>query len=382
LKAVYAFCVRSPGYAERWIGGVSRGQDLGIIKLEAALTLRGEIKIDDPESNETNQVSVQYRQANTAMGGDDGIQNWNSAKLVKNKDKLEFELGGLQSGRLDFYVVYHNPTKQKAFFGKITGDSQVKIERNGLVSLNDGFSGRQGSASASEQVPRANAPARVIHAYVPPKEFAITVDGKTPTEHANIKQKMLVYWSSSGAPPFPGVKWRVFITRDGTLFVPGGSKRTEAGIHHRMSKAEVDKLIDFLSPFRKQSGDSLRDENFNSWEQCYTTIVARLDDETFTWHRTEFDNDQHPVVAIGNYLSELISNASCGGLEQKEIYRQLASKALQNAVPGAQAFGPSDWWYTNNGTDGTREIGFSNDQSQSVRLVDPPEGPVFVDGIK
>jgi len=60
----------------------------------------------------------------------------------------------------------------------------------------------------------------------------------------------------------------------------------------------------------------------------------------------------------------------------------LASKALQNAVPGAQAFGPSDWWYTNNGTDGTREIGFSNDQSQSVRLVDPPEGPVFVDGIK
>jgi len=192
LKAVYAFCVRSPGYAERWIGGVSRGQDLGIIKLEAALTLRGEIKIDDPESNETNQVSVQYRQANTAMGGDDGIQNWNSAKLVKNKDKLEFELGGLQSGRLDFYVVYHNPTKQKAFFGKITGDSQVKIERNGLVSLNDGFSGRQGSASASEQVPRANAPARVIHAYVPPKEFAITVDGKTPTEHANTKQKMLV----------------------------------------------------------------------------------------------------------------------------------------------------------------------------------------------
>ena len=49
LKAIYAFCVRSPGYAERWIGGVSRGQDLGIIKLEAALTLRGEIKLDDPD---------------------------------------------------------------------------------------------------------------------------------------------------------------------------------------------------------------------------------------------------------------------------------------------------------------------------------------------
>ena len=382
LKASYAFCIRADGYADRWIGDVQPGEDLGIVKMEAALTLRGEIELDDPKSDQASRVSVQYRQDNVIAGGDDGIEPWRRATLVKKDGKLHFELDRLQSGRLDFYVVYREPVKQKAFFGKITADSRVEINRNGLVSLSDGFVGKQGSAHSSQQFPPSNLPTRVSREFVPSVSYVSNKDGTTTVKTINANKDLLLYWSSTAPIRHSSghVSWRVFIAKDGTLFVPG--QQREAGVRYKMSEGEIDKVLSVLIAVRRDGGDLTLPAGFNSWEQGHETVVGTIKNKTFTWRQTDFKNGPHSIESITDHLLKLITHASCGGPEQKKRYLQLANKVLLKAAPDAAPFESSDWCSASNTTDGNREISLSNGQRYAVRLLDPAEGPVYVTRIE
>ena len=401
--AIYAFRIEAPDHAPHYIGNVRAGRDFGDIQLGDALEVRGEI-IRDAQKPE--EISLQIRQPTVAQGGDDGRGGWNTMEPVEVAGKLTFHLTELHTGPLDMFIVYTVPpedpdsgrrrVQQLQFHGMLTGNSSnLVITRKSVVPGDSFLTARRSSLFPVDEHPPSNVPGAVVAQLTTQWTMTETDDDTVELKITQPTRDTLFAWSST-APvrhSMGHVNWRVFVLRDGTMFVPGGSNRT-AGTHHKLSATELQELNRLLEQHHELFGRQTPAElpKFASWNNGYETLSYSKDGKTqsFTsWYGLErhvavgeYDTAE-PQTEIKEFVSRLMTNAACGGRETLAKYRKVANRALIRAIPSAKPFPDDGWSSTTNKTDGTREISFANTAERTrVEVIHPAFGEIYVESIR
>lgn len=385
--ASYCFHIDAPGYAPLYLGGVRAGDDLGEIKLQDALEVRGEI-IRDPQNLE--DVSLRIRQTTLAHGGADGEGVWKTVELVPMDDKLNFHLTGLRAGPLEFLAVYSDRNQpaipvrrrstQSKFYGMLFGNSSgLVITRESVVP---------GDQKLTETRPVLDPNAGQFNQSNVPVHVILKLAGEMP--------ETLFSWSSTSPIQHTRgfVTWRVFVLQDGTVYIPG-SRNGSAGVHHKLSAAEFNDLKELLEKhselFGKQSPQDFPE--FASWNYGHETLSYTKDGQSLSfkrWYGLDEPlvlgqyNTEGPRKEIEEFVNLLVTDASFGGREARARYLEIANHVLVAAIPEASPFGETDQFYATNHTDGTREMSFRSktETGTSVTLIDSAFGETYVERIE
>lgn len=406
--AEYAFYIEAPGHAPRYIGNVRAGSDLGEISVDEGLEVQGEIVTDDTKPE---RVSLQFRQSTVALGGANAIGWWRTVPVKDVGGKLRFHLKGLQPGRFDLFVVYSDADRPKntgrtfsqmQFQGMLTGNSSNLMIRQKSINPGDHrLVSQDSSLTPSDDSLTSNPPSSIIEQLIPAWRVTNKANGNAPLQQSLPNRKTLFAWSSTLPQRHSGgfIQWRMFVTSDGTLMVPGSTN--DAGVHHKLSASELNEFKELLEKRRSlfNAKQPARAAHHNAWKQGHDTLYSTFNSKTMSYEKWNDSaevvgishneaNQRAPVIADESYIAlmefagRLQHEAAFGGRMAFLKYREIAQAALADLVPGTR-FQETDWSTVTTSCDGTREMTFRSDKnSATITLTAPVQGGHFIERIE